>query len=77
MQARKSLDKNYNESYILEIKMHLSNKYNIDSNNIESLISRFKLILDDDPEYVFHYDAEYWADYIAESSGLVNDMVCV
>ncbi|KZL89164.1 hypothetical protein [Clostridium magnum] len=52
--------------------MHLKNQYNIDQDAIDLLVSRFKLILEEDPTYVFHYDAEYWAKYIAESSGLIN-----
>jgi hypothetical protein len=52
----------------------LTKTFNIKSNNAKRLIedSTFAEMLIEDPEFVGHYSAEYWAYQILEESKFVN-----
>ncbi len=54
---------------LLYVAEAVSEKYNIDINRAAEIVknSFFPEMLDKIPEYVQHYDAEYWADEIMEN----------
>lgn len=79
MKKRLSLVKNdsseiYHENYLNEVRSCLRD-YGITQNDIDVLMIKFENILKRDSSYVFHYDSQYWANYIAEASGLVTESV--
>lgn len=57
------------EMYISEIKICLRFNYSMSNEIVHQLITKFKDIFNTDPSYIYHYDAEYWANYIAEANG--------
>ena len=67
----------YQENFINEVRTYLKLDFGISGSNCDYLIEKFKKILQKDASYVFHYDSQYWARYIAEASGLVREMVTV
>jgi hypothetical protein len=63
----------YDINFIKKVELTISQKYNISKYNLDNLMLKFKDMMIEDPQYVYHYDEEYWADYIAEASGLTLD----
>lgn len=77
MLAKKEPVRDYTELYIQEIRLNLLHEFNLDPLIINELIAKFRLLLDEDPTYVYHYNSEYWASYIAEASGFSKNKLCV
>jgi len=66
----------YYENYINEIRSSLID-FGLDKNDIEVLMNKFKIMVKKDSSYVFHYDSQYWANYILEASGLNKRLVTI
>jgi len=62
-------DIEYINQYLDGVKCHLRIKYNISPEIVDSWLDKLREHINDDPEYVFHYNAEYWADFMVEASG--------
>jgi len=60
----------YDEFFLNEVGMYLEVKHKIEPDNIVLMLNKLKRQINNDPEYVYHYNSEYWADYIAEASSL-------
>ena len=58
----------YDKIFLKEVKNYLKSKYNIpcDCEDISLMLDKLSKMIIDDPIYVYHYDSEYWADYIVE-----------
>jgi len=56
----------YNKIFIDEVKSYLESKYKFSCEEISLVLNKLSKMIIDDPTYVYHYDSEYWADYIAE-----------
>ena len=53
--------------FIGKVAELLTSKYYIPDDKIEKSIYKFKQILIKDPNYIYHYDEEYWAKYINDN----------
>jgi len=60
----------YDKIFLNEVKEHLETKYSASPEYINLMLSKLKKQINDDPVYIYHWDSEYWADYIVE----VNDL---
>lgn len=51
------------KKYVAEV---LVDVYNFDTSAVMNIVERsaFAKTLDSDPEFVFHYDVEYWAERV-------------
>ena len=59
----------YVEQYVNEVEQILRYKYKINDIVIVFMIFDLLRMIEDDPVYVFHYDSEYWGNFIAKASG--------
>jgi hypothetical protein len=73
--ANKSLlTKEYRFVYLNNVLETLSLKYQVDSQQLSVIRGKFIAMINKDPEHIFHFNSEYWADFIAEASEL--EMKC-
>ena len=65
----------YDKIFLNEVKNYLKSKYNIpcDCEEISLMLEKLSKMIINDPIYVYHYDSEYWADYITEAYGSRRD----
>jgi len=72
------LDDNYEKyvnGYLNEVGIYLKNNHKIEDNKIEKLIIKTREEIEDDKNYVFHYDSEDWAERLFETEcNCIEDM---
>jgi len=56
----------YDKIFMNEVKNYLKSKYKFSCEEISLMLDKLSKMIVDDPIYVYHYDSEYWADYIIE-----------
>ena len=56
----------YDKIFMNEVKNYLKSKYKFACEEISLMLDKLSKMIVDDPIYVYHYDSEYWADYIIE-----------
>ncbi|WP_373230248.1 hypothetical protein [Cohnella sp.] len=56
-------NKNRLKSYVAEVLVSI---HNFDASSVNQIVeqSAFSKTLETDPEFVFHYDVEYWAEKV-------------
>jgi len=75
-QIKEDNSRKYHENYINEVYLFLR-EHGLSKRDADSLINKFKIMVKQDPLYVFHYNSQYWADYILEASGMDKRLVSV
>jgi hypothetical protein len=62
-------EEDQDKEFISYVKDDLIEFFDISDEEAETMISKsvFMELLKEDPDYVYHYDAEYWAHYIYQT----------
>ncbi|MED3865425.1 hypothetical protein P4572_19150 [Priestia megaterium] len=62
-------EEDQDKEFISYIKDDLMEFFDISEEEADKMISKsvFMELLKDDPDYVYHYEAEYWAHYIFQT----------
>lgn len=64
-------DKHFIQEYITDVKEELQLKYNLDSLEVNKVVSDsvFIKLMASDPEYVVNHDTDYWVEKINRGRG--------
>jgi len=58
---------NYDINFIKKVELIISQKYSISKQNLDNLIFKFKNMMIEDSQYVYHYNEEYWSEYLIQN----------
>jgi hypothetical protein len=59
-------DDDYVDGYLQEIRDYIQMKYNIFPEIVDGWLVKLREMIDDDPEFALHFNAEYWVDFLVE-----------